>query len=336
MAPVTNYAQQLEALKDIFGTRDVRLAQESLVVERKTYPIVDEVIVLLDPEQYPESLRRRLGLNAIAGTPRDSAFAEDVQISFGKEWTTFPRILPEHESEFFQYFDLIPLESLKDTRICDLGCGNGRWSYFLRQRCKELILVDFSEGIFVARQNLRDAPNALFFMADLTRLPFRENFADFIFSIGVLHHLPTSALDEIRRLGNYAPRLLIYLYYALDNRPRYFRLFLNGVGRLRKALARHHSLRFRSAVTWCLLLGIYAPMLMLGTLAKPLGLSSYVPLYEGYRGSSLEGVRQDVYDRFFTSIEHRYTRAEIMALADSFSKVVVSDKLPYWHFVCER
>jgi SAM-dependent methyltransferase len=60
------------------------------------------------------------------------------------------------------------LESLRGRRICDFGCGIGRWSYFLRHRCRELVLIDFSDAIFAARENLRGASNALFFLADIT------------------------------------------------------------------------------------------------------------------------------------------------------------------------
>ncbi len=47
-------------------------------------------------------------------------------------------------------------------------------------------------------------------------------------------------------------------------------------------------------------------------------------------------MRQDVYDRFFTPIEQRVSRAQIMGLNDSFSRVSVSDGIPLWHFLCER
>src|SRR5690606_4214648 len=132
--------------------------------------------------------------------------------------------LPEHREEFERYFDLVDWKSMANARVCDLGCGMGRWSAFAKDRCREIVLVDFSDAIFVARKNLGQAKNALFFMCDLKRLPFRDDFADFLFCLGVLHHLPTPCLEEVRALKRAAPKLLIFLYYALDNRPGYFRL----------------------------------------------------------------------------------------------------------------
>lgn len=203
------YKEKLNVLKDIFGRKEIFLEKDRLVVNDCSYPIIDDVIILLDPSKYPVAIRKRLEAAKTKSKFGPPDFAEDVQYTFGEEWKRFPKILPEHEQEFLQYFDLIDLSELKNSRVCDLGCGIGRWSYFLCDKCRELILLDFSEAIFIARKNLAHADNALFFMGDLKRLPFRSDFADFIFSLGVLHHLPIPALDEIRALKKYAPKLLI-------------------------------------------------------------------------------------------------------------------------------
>jgi SAM-dependent methyltransferase len=220
--------------------------------------------------------------------------------------------------------------------VCDLGCGIGRWSYFLKDAAREMMLVDFSNAIFVARQNLSSAPNALFFMGDIKKLPFADNFCDFLFSLGVLHHLPSDCLNETRALRRYSPRLLVFLYYALDNRPFYFRAILKIVTILRQILCRIHrpSIRKMIAVLGALL--IYKPLVLLGTILKPFEGSRFVPLYEFYHDKSLKRIEQDVYDRFFTRIEQRVSRKDILTLTDCFSKVTVSEKIPYWHFTCDR
>ena len=164
---------------------------DRIVVDGKEYPVLNDVIVLLPPDQWPADVFPTACPVAAtgAGSGRGDGFARDIQFTFGEEWQGFPEILPEHEKEFQQYFDLVDLGSLANARICDLGCGIGRWSHFLKDRCREMVLLDFSEAIFVARENLRGAGNALFFLGDLRRMPFRDDFADFLFSLGVLHHL---------------------------------------------------------------------------------------------------------------------------------------------------
>ncbi len=329
------YTDKIEVLKDIFGTENVNLGSEGLLVGKHFYPIVDDVIVLLDPIQYTEPLKKRLKITTDKINNKSSEFAEDIQFTFGEEWQKYSRILPEHKQEFLQYFDLIDMNRIKNKRVCDLGCGIGRWSYFLRDKCKELVLVDFSESIFIARNNLKDS-NALFFMCDIKKLPFRDSFADLIFCLGVLHHLPTGALDEVKNLKKYSPLLLIYVYYALDNRPIHFRILFFHVTILRKLVSRIRNPIFRSIFTWFITITGYLPLIELGKILKPFGLSKYIPLYESYNKNTIKRIKQDVYDRFFTNIEQRLSRNQIAALNKEFSTVIISDNLPYWHFLCKR
>jgi SAM-dependent methyltransferase len=311
------YSNKLDSLQKIFGTPDLELRGDSLRVGGQEYPIRQDVIDL-------------------TGTATSPHFAEDIQYTFGAEWKAHGQILPEHAREFAQYFDLVDLDSLKDARVCDLGCGSGRWSSFLADRCKELILVDFSEAIYVARENLRPAPHALFFKADILKLPFADHFADFILCLGVLHHLPVPCLDAVKSLKKYAPRLLIFLYYSLDNRPFYFRILLKAVTAIRLVLARVRSPYIRKFISFLGAVFLYLPLIALGYLLRPLGLARFVPLYEFYRGKSLKRIQQDVYDRFFTRIEQRVSRAEILELRRDFSDVQVSDHIPFWHFLLTR
>lgn len=335
MTAPSYYAGKTEVLRDLFGARAVETAPGGILVDGRFLPVVDDVIVLLPPARLPEGMRAALPGPPAEGDPA-AGFAPDIQFTFGEEWRRFPAILPEHEEEFGRYFDLVDLGSLKEARVCDLGCGIGRWSRFLAGRCRELVLVDFSEAIFVARKNLADAGNALFFMGDIADLPFRDDFADFVFCLGVLHHLPTPALDGVRALRRCAPTLLVFLYYALDNRPAFWRPVLSAVTAMRRLLSRVRSPAARGALTWLLAAGVYLPLLGLGTLLAPLGLARRVPLYEAYAGCSVRRIRQDVYDRFFTSIEQRVRRDEILSLRGTFREVVVSDGMPYWHFLCRR
>lgn len=324
------YEEKLDSLREIFGTTDVEVLVDFVRVGDAKYRVIDDVIILLPREKLPPRLRGGVEARATA------EYAPDIQSTFGEEWKTFDKMLPDHERLFAQYFDQVDLDGLRDARVADLGCGMGRWSFFMAPRCREIVLVDFSEAIFVARDTLRDSPNALFFMGDVTELPFRDDFADLAFSLGVLHHLPIPALDAVRKLRRASARLVVYLYYALDNRPAHYRVILRGVDGVRSRLSRVRGARSRAAITWALALGVYRPLVGLGHLLRPFGAQRFVPLHEGYRGKSLKLIRQDAYDRFFTRIEQRVSRAQIETLADSFSVVRVAQTFPFWHFVVER
>jgi SAM-dependent methyltransferase len=336
------YATRLGELADLFGAAGVSLVEGGLDVDGRFLPVVDDVVVALDAGRLPPAVRARVprlpgsaGPSGAGGTPAPAPFAGDVQRSFGEEWTSHPELVPDHAGEFEAYFDLVDLDSLAGLRVVDVGCGIGRWSHFLAPRCRSIVLVDYSEAIFVARRNLAGADNAIFVMADVLDLPFRPRAFDVAVCLGVLHHLPFDALDALRRLAPLAERHLAYLYYALDNRPRYFRWILAGVTATRRALTGIRSPRVRAALTSAIATGVYLPLTRLGTALGPVGLSRYVPLAEAYGGKSRDRLRQEVYDRFFTSIEQRVTREQIRALSDTFAAVTVSDRFPYWHFLCE-
>lgn len=331
------YSDKLGILKSIFGPgKNVVLEPRYLIVDNNKFPIIDDVIILSSPEEYTYYVKNKLNFKTCVKNKSPSDFSSDIQYSFGNEWEEYYEVLTEHEKEFYQYFDIIDLDELHDFVVCDLGCGNGRWSYFLRNKCKEIILVDFSDAIFIARKNLSGSSNCLFFMCDLRKLPFKDDFADFLFTLGVLHHLPTSCLEEVRRIKKYAPTLLVFLYYALDNRPLYFRQLLGMVTIIRRLLSKIKNPSFRKIFSISGTYLIYLPLVYFGWLLKPFKLSSYVPLFDFYHSKSAKRIQQDVYDRFFTSIEQRVSREEILELRDSFSKVIISDNFPYWHFVCKR
>jgi SAM-dependent methyltransferase len=326
------YADKGAVLADVFGAKRVDVDPHGIVVDGRRFPVVDDVIVLLEPGAYTKRVSHALEKSL---APPPGQFASDIQSTFGQEWTAYPRILAEHENEFRQYFDLVDIDSLGNATVCDLGCGSGRWSFFLRTRCRQLILVDFSDAIFVARDNLRDCGNALFFMGDLTNLPLRQGFADLVVCLGVLHHLPVPALYQVRRLRRLAPRVLVYIYYALDNRPGYFRAVLAIVTGLRQLTSQVANPKIRSMIAWTLTMGVYVPVLALGRILNWLRLGALVPLYDTYKEKSLQRIRQDVYDRFFTRIEQRVTKSSVLKLKDTFASVTVSPNLPYWHFLCE-
>ena len=330
------YADKIDSLRDIMGAKDVVVEDGHVVIDGRTYPVVDDVIILLDPAVYPDGLKQRLGTSQATNDATD--IAEDIQFSFGAEWQRFSEIKPEYEIVFDEYFDIVDLDGLKGARICDLGCGTGRWTYFLSKKSapREMILVDFSEAIFVARRNLQDFDNTLFFMSDIEKLPFRKDFTDFMFSLGVLHHVRTDCLDLVRSLKDYAPTILAYLYYALDNRPLYFRFCLTLVTAVRRVVSRIHNPTFREIFTWFVAATVYAPLCYLGKIVKPFGLLRFIPLATEHHYLNFRWWRLLVYDRFFTSIEQRVSRQQILTLDDTFSEVTISPNSSYWHFLCKR
>jgi len=74
-------------------------------------------------------------------------------------------------------------------RILDLGCGNGRLFELFKNKNVEYIGVDNVEKLIeIARKKY---PEAKFRVADCLNLPFPANFFDKIYSISVLHNIPS-------------------------------------------------------------------------------------------------------------------------------------------------
>lgn len=91
-------------------------------------------------------------------------------------------ILPEIRFLFEDYIK-------PGQKILDLGCGNGRNLALVRENDGQYWGVDNSvELIKIAR---REHPNVNFQLAEALNLPFSDNFFDFIYSIAVLHHIPS-------------------------------------------------------------------------------------------------------------------------------------------------
>ena len=90
------YHEKIETLKEIFGCQDIVLKEDSLQVRDRTFPIIQDVIILLDEQQYTPFVRQSLQTSSVQKTSARDNFAPDIQYSFGEEWKSYDNILPEH------------------------------------------------------------------------------------------------------------------------------------------------------------------------------------------------------------------------------------------------
>ncbi|MDP2628915.1 MAG: methyltransferase domain-containing protein [Nanoarchaeota archaeon] len=83
------------------------------------------------------------------------------------------------------------IEFLKNAtgNVLDLGSGSGR--YLAKIKNGKMWLVDFSEEMInlAKKKAKKEKIPAEFFVADLTKLPFEDNFFDFAISMSSLHCL---------------------------------------------------------------------------------------------------------------------------------------------------
>jgi ubiquinone/menaquinone biosynthesis C-methylase UbiE len=264
----------------------------------------------------------------------------DVAAGFGHEWSSFRQGAEElsaadRQAIFESYFGIFPWDELPPNPVgIDVGCGSGRWSMMVATRVGHLHLLDAScEALAVARENLAQANNVSFHLASVGDIPLDDNSLDFAFSLGVLHHVPDTraAIHAIAaKLKRGAP-FLVYLYYALDNRPWWFRTIWRASNLFRIVISRTPP-SLRLAISQIIAIAIYWPLARLAALVERAGFSpASIPL-EAYRNRAFYVMRTDAYDRFCTRLEQRFTRAQIaQMLRDAgFDDIRFSDQVPYW------
>jgi SAM-dependent methyltransferase len=129
------------------------------------------------------------------GIPRfaDPGFDDaqrDTAENFGAQWLVFDEVQAHHEKQFLDWIAPVTPDFIRDRIVLEGGCGKGRHTRLIGEwGAREVIGVDLSQAVEAAYRNTKDLPNAHIIQADIYRLPLRRCF-DYVFSVGVLHHLP--------------------------------------------------------------------------------------------------------------------------------------------------
>jgi SAM-dependent methyltransferase len=163
----------------------------------RKYPRVNDVVRFVDVEHYAGSfgfqsnIFRRTQLDNEASRPSES----DLQ----------------RRSRFEP-------EDLKGKLVLDVGCGKGRFAEAATRWGPHVVGIDLSLAAEVAAENLKDR-QAVFFQADVFKLPFAAESFDLICSIGVLHHTSDCerAFEMLPRLLKPGGRIAIWLHGMYDN-----------------------------------------------------------------------------------------------------------------------
>lgn len=105
-------------------------------------------------------------------------------------------------------------EELKGCKILEIGCGNGRFLDVLSKSGAVCYGMDLSLSVESAYNNLKNRENVFIVQGDLNHPPFKENFFDFVYSIGVLHHTPSvrQAVKNISNLVKKDKMMAIWIY----------------------------------------------------------------------------------------------------------------------------
>ena len=261
--------------------------------------------------------------------------------SFGDEWGKFRRF---DEAELRvageQYFDVVEDGMVTpDSLVLDVGCGSGRWTKFLAPRAGFIEAVDPSDAVLTAQRFLGDLDNVRLTQAGVDELPFADDSFDFVFSLGVLHHIPDTAQAMRRCVAKLKPggHFLVYLYYDLDNRGSLYRaVFVMStlIRRIVAGLPKGPKHLACEAIAFT----VYLPLVLLVRALRLVpglgGFAMRLPTAY-YWDKSMRIIRNDALDRFGTPLEQRFSREQIEGMMTScgLEDLRFSDNAPYWHAV---
>jgi ubiquinone/menaquinone biosynthesis C-methylase UbiE len=277
-------------------------------------------------------------------TIEDSNIDKITVDSFGDEWQAFHGF-SENEIQKLgdEYFDIITPEMLNtSTSVLEVGCGSGRFLKYVSEKARMVVGVDPSHAVFASDNLLGGKPNVVLIKASANDLPFKDETFDFVYSIGVLHHIPDTykamqaCVDKVKKGGYF----FTYLYYNLDNRGFLFQTLFNMSTLIRKRVSKLPP-KSKRVICDFLAVGLYMPFVGLSRLLKRLGVKETIrkkiPLH-GYENKSFYIIRNDALDRFGTPLEQRFTKQQIaeMMRKAGLEDIIFSNNIPYWHAVGKK
>ena len=257
--------------------------------------------------------------------------------SFGDEWSRFDQTAmsdQEAQKVFEEYFAVFPWSELpENAEGFDMGCGSGRWARWVAPKVGHLHCIDPSDAIDVAQANLASYDNLSFHRASVDEQCLPQGSQDFGYSLGVLHHVPDTqaAIHSCVDLLKPGAPLLLYLYYAFDNRSRWFRALwrLSDLGR---RLVCKLPPPLKQMTTDLIAVLVYLPLATGSRFLERLGCNVADMPISYYRSLSFYTMRTDARDRFGTPVEHRFTKEQIIGMMECAGLVNVrfSDRAPFW------
>ncbi|RDC64105.1 class I SAM-dependent methyltransferase [Adhaeribacter pallidiroseus] len=264
--------------------------------------------------------------------------------SFGEEWSKFNFFDDQEISQIGNdYFDIVDEVMLNhNSYVLDVGCGTGRWTKYVSGRAGFVEAIDPSQAVASAANLLKNEKNVRITQASVETIPFADNAFDFVFSLGVLHHIPDTfeAMQSCVKKVKIGGFFLVYLYYSLDNRGFLYKLLFQ-ISNLFRVLISKLPQKLKAFVCDLIAFFIYLPFVLISRIVENIAFLKkfieYIPL-SYYRKVSFNVIRNDALDRMGTPLEQRFSKKEIndMLIRAGLTDIQFSHNAPYWHAVGKK
>jgi SAM-dependent methyltransferase len=279
---------------------------------------------------------------------KDENLDQGVIDSFGHEWATFDYGETETtgalNAQFKAYCAPIDLNQFnpKTSVAADFGAGSGRWASRLIPFFSLVYALEPSDGANkVLKSKFSDEPKIVVLQETVGTNSIPRNSLDMAMSLGVLHHIPDTslAIKDVSLSLKPGGMFLCYLYYNLENKPVFYKLIFKGVNLVRKMISKLPQ-KIKHLVTSAIAALVYWPLARFSKVINRLGVNtSNIPLHH-YADMPFVMLANDALDRFGTSLEQRFSKAEItemLRLAEfDISTLKFSDTEPFWTFSVKK
>jgi len=275
---------------------------------------------------------------------KDENLDQGVIDSFGHEWATFSYGETETsealDAQFQAYCNPLDLNQFdpKKSIAGDFGAGSGRWASRLIPYFSLVYALEPSDGAStVLKKKFTGEAKIAVLQETVGANSIPLESLDLAMSLGVLHHIPDTglAIKEVARRIKPGGAFLCYLYYNLENKPTLYKLIYKAVNTVRKVISILPQ-KVKQLVTSLIAALIYWPLARFSKVLSKFGINtSNIPLHH-YADMPFVMLSNDALDRFGTSLEQRFSKAEIteMLRAANFdiSTLKFSDTEPFWTF----
>jgi SAM-dependent methyltransferase len=279
---------------------------------------------------------------------KDENLDQEVIDGFGHEWKAFDysdtETIEALDAQFLAYCAPLNLNQFNPTTSVagDFGAGSGRWSSRLAPYFLRVYALEPSDGASqVLRNKFNRDPKIVVLQETVGVNSIPRASLDLAMSLGVLHHIPDTALaiKDVSRSIKPGGVFLCYLYYNLENKPAYYKLIFRSVNLVRQIISSLPQPVRRLSAT-IIAAFVYLPLARLSKLLSKLGRNiSNLPLHH-YANMPFVMLANDALDRFGTSLEQRFSKAEITEMlrtADfDLTTLKFSEIEPFWTFAVNK
>ena len=279
---------------------------------------------------------------------KDENLDQEVIDSFGHEWATFDYGETDTsealDDQFRAYCTPLDLNQFdpKKSIAGDFGAGSGRWASRLIPYFSLVYALEPSDGASTVLKKKFSGEAKIAVLQETVganSIPLAS--LDLAMSLGVLHHIPDTrlAIKDVSRRIKPGGMFLCYLYYSLENKPTFYRVIFKGVNAVRHIISVLPQ-RVKNLVTSTIAALVYLPLARFSKVLSKFGINtSNIPLHH-YADMPFVMLANDALDRFGTTLEQRFSKAEItemLRVADfDISTLIFSEIEPFWTFSVKK